>query len=90
MSCSSHDTAHFEEQGVPTANVATTEFMEAGRLQYANLGYPSYDIVFVPHPIFPQSQDEMWEKADSVVEAIVKRLTAQPAGAEREESRATK
>ena len=44
MSCSSHDTAYFEEQGVPTANVATTEFTEAGRIQYANLGYPSYDI----------------------------------------------
>ena len=75
MSCSSHDTAYFEEQGVPTANVATTEFTEAGRIQYANLGYPLYDIVFVPHPIFPQTKDEMWAKADTVVVAIVKRLT---------------
>ncbi|MGO9057249.1 MAG: hypothetical protein ACLQU2_07650 [Candidatus Binataceae bacterium] len=80
MSCSSHDTAYFEEQGVPTANVATTEFTEAGRLQYTNLGYPSYDIVFVPHPIFPQTKDEMWTKADEVVEAIVKRLTEQQPG----------
>jgi hypothetical protein len=55
--------------------VATTEFTEAGRIQYTNLGYPLYDIVFVPHPIFPQTKDEMWEKADTVVEAIVKRLT---------------
>jgi hypothetical protein len=75
MSCSSHDTAYFEEQGVPTANVATLEFREAGRLQYTNLGFPSYDIVFVPHPIWPQTKDEVHAKADAVVEAIIKRLT---------------
>ena len=75
MSCSSHDTAYFEEQGVPTANVATLEFREAGRIQYANLGYPGYDIVLVPHPIFPQTKEEMWDKADAVVQEIVTRLT---------------
>jgi hypothetical protein len=75
MSCSSHDTAYFEEQGVPTANVATVEFREAGRLQYANLGYPGYDIVFVAHPIFPQTKEEMWAKADNAVQEIVTRLT---------------
>jgi len=75
MSCSSHDTAYFEEQGVPTANVATTEFREAGRIQYTNLGFPSYDIVFVPHPIFPQTKDETFAKADAVVEQIAQRLT---------------
>jgi hypothetical protein len=75
MSCSSHDTAYFEEQGVPTANVATTEFREAGRIQYANLGYPSYDIVFIPHPIFPLTKEETWAKADAVIEQVVRRLT---------------
>jgi hypothetical protein len=75
MSCSSHDTAHFEEQGIPTANIATTEFREAGRLQYTNLGYPSYDIVFIPHPIFPLTKEETFAKADAVIEQIVKRLT---------------
>lgn len=75
MSCSSHDTAYFEEQGVPTANVATTEFREAGRIQYANLGYPSYDIVFIPHPIFPLSREETFVKADAVIQQIVERLT---------------
>jgi hypothetical protein len=75
MSCSSHDTAYFEEQGVPTANVASTEFREAGRIQYTNLGYPSYDIVFVQHPIFPQTSEETFAKADAVIEQIVKRLT---------------
>jgi hypothetical protein len=76
MSCSSHDTAYFEEQGVPTANVATTEFREAGRIQYTNLGYPSYDIVFIPHPISPLTREETFAKADAVIEEIVKRLTA--------------
>ena len=75
MSCSSHDTAYFEAQGVPTANVATTEFREAGRIQYTNLGYPSYDIVFIPHPIFPLTREETFAKADAVIEQIVKRLT---------------
>jgi hypothetical protein len=75
MSCSSHDTAYFEEQGLPTANVATTEFQEAGRLQYTNLGYPSYDIVFIPHPIFPLTKEETFAKADAVIEQIANRLT---------------
>jgi hypothetical protein len=75
MSCSSHDTAYFEEQGVPTANVATTEFREAGLLQYANLGYPTYDIVFIPHPIFPLTREETLAKADAVIDQIAKRLT---------------
>ena len=81
MSCSSHDTAYFEEQGIPTANVATTEFCEAGRIQYTNLGYPSYDIVFIPHPIFPLTKEETLAKADAVIEEIVQRLTReQPSG----------
>ena len=75
MSCSSHDTAYFEEQGVPTANVATTEFREAGKIQYTNLGFHSYDIVFVPHPIFPQTKEETFGKAEAVIEQIAKRLT---------------
>jgi hypothetical protein len=75
MSCSSHDTSYFEEQGVPTANVATTEFREAGKIQYTNLGFPSYDIVFVQHPIFPQTKEETYAKAEEVIEQIAKRLT---------------
>jgi hypothetical protein len=55
--------------------VATTEFREAGRIQYTNLGYPSYDIVFIPHPIFPLTKEETFAKADAVIEQIVKRLT---------------
>lgn len=74
MSCSSHDTAYFEQQGIPTANVATTEFREAGRIQYTNLGYSSYDIVFIPHPIFPLSKEDTIAKADAVIEQIVGRL----------------
>jgi hypothetical protein len=31
--------------------------------------------VFVPHPIFPQTKEETFAKADAVVEQIVKRLT---------------
>ncbi|MBV8773233.1 MAG: hypothetical protein JO166_13030, partial [Deltaproteobacteria bacterium] len=52
----------------------TTEFREAGRIQYTNLGYPSYDIVFIPHPIFPLSKEETIAKADAVIEQIVSRL----------------
>ena len=44
------DVVYFEEHGIPTANISTTEFMAAARVQCKNLGIPTYEVVTVPHP----------------------------------------
>jgi hypothetical protein len=73
-SCSSHDVTYFEGQGIPTANIATTEFVEAARLQCTNLGFPSSEVITVPHPIVPLPKEEIRARADVVIDTIVSRL----------------
>ncbi len=61
---------------MPTANVATTEFIEAARLQCKNLGIPSYEVVTVPHPVASLTKEETRARADAVIETIAARLIA--------------
>ena len=68
--------AYFEGQGVPTANIATTEFVEAARLQCKNLGIPSYEVITVPHPVASLTKEEARARADSVIGTIAARLVA--------------
>jgi hypothetical protein len=46
-------------------------------LQCKNLGIPSYEVVTVPHPIVPLTQEEIWSRADTVLDLIVSRLVAE-------------
>jgi hypothetical protein len=46
-------------------------------LQCKNLGIPSYEVVTVPHPIVPLTQEEIWSRADAVIDLIVSRLVAE-------------
>jgi hypothetical protein len=46
-------------------------------LQCKNLGIPSYEVVTVPHPIVPLTKEEVWSRADAVIDTIVSRLVAQ-------------
>jgi hypothetical protein len=81
ISCSSHDVAYFEENGVPTANISTTEFVAAARLQCKNLGIPSYEVITVPHPIVPLTKEEVWSRADAIIDSIVAKLIGNEARA---------
>ena len=69
-----HDTLKLEDCGIPSVPVATTVFMTAARAQAAALGRPSFDAVYVPHPIQDQTKTEIEAKADAVVEELVARL----------------
>jgi hypothetical protein len=69
--------AFFEEQGIPTANIATTEFVAAARIQCKNLGIPSYEVVTVSHPIVPLTKEEVWSRADAVIDLIASKLAMQ-------------
>ena len=66
-----------EEKGIPTVNIATTEFLSAAHAQCAALGMPQYEPILVPHPIQPKLQDEVCVLADQVIDQIVGKLLKQ-------------
>jgi hypothetical protein len=70
-----HDTVWFEIQGRPTVFVASSVFAEAADAQARALGLPGARRVFVPHPIQDATDDEMRDRADAIVEAVVAALT---------------
>jgi hypothetical protein len=70
-----HDGVYFEDQGLPTATVISTEFARAARAQASALGADSYKTVMVQHPIQPLTRDEVRVLADKVFDEIVARLT---------------
>ena len=70
-----HDGVFFEDHGIPTATVISTEFQRAARALASALGADDYETVMVPHPIQPLTRDEVRDLADQAFEAIVARLT---------------
>ncbi|MBI3799823.1 MAG: hypothetical protein HY268_22975 [Deltaproteobacteria bacterium] len=46
-------------------------------MQCKNLGIPSYEVVTVPHPIVPLSKEEIWSRADAVLDTVVAKLVAE-------------
>ncbi len=70
-----HDIADLEQRGIPSAFVASTEFVEAAEAQAVALGFPAAR-VFVPHPIQDRTDDEMRALADAAVDEIVAAVTA--------------
>ena len=71
-----HDTVWFEIQGKPAVTIASSEFKEAAESQRAALGMKGAPFILVPHPIQDATDDEMRAKAQGVVDAVVKALTA--------------
>jgi len=53
----------------------------AARLQCKNLGIPSYEVITVPHPIVPLTQEEVWARADAVIDSVVAKLIGNEARA---------
>lgn len=73
-----HDSTRLENEGIPTVPVATTEFRQAARVQAAALGRSDLETVFVAHPIQDQSDEQLHERAEAVIEELVTRLTRNP------------
>jgi alkanesulfonate monooxygenase SsuD/methylene tetrahydromethanopterin reductase-like flavin-dependent oxidoreductase (luciferase family) len=71
-----HDGVFFEDHGIPTATVVTTEFVRAARAQAEALGAADYRPVVVPHPIQPLTREEVQALADQAYDEVVRRLTA--------------
>ena len=70
-----HDGVWFEDQGLPTATVISTEFARAARAQAGALGADSYKTIMVQHPIQPLTRDEVRALADKAYDEIIARLT---------------
>jgi hypothetical protein len=70
-----HDGVFFEDHGIPTATVISSEFVTAARAQAAALGATAYETVVVSHPIQTLTRDEVRVLADKAYDAIVARLT---------------
>ena len=70
-----HDGVFFEDHGIPTATVISSEFVGAARAQAEALGATEYRTVVVPHPIQPLTRDEVRALTDKAYDDIVRRLT---------------
>jgi phage-related protein len=68
-----HDTADLEARGVPSAFVATVEFVDGAEAQARSLGVEPTGH-YVEHPIQDRTDAEMTEIADQAFEAVVARL----------------
>ena len=70
-----HDGIFFEDHGIPTATVVSSEFVGAAAAQARALGSVDYPTIVVPHPIQPLTRTEVRALADEAFERIVARLT---------------
>ena len=65
--------ANLEARGIPTAGVATTEFIQGAEAQAKALGTDPA-LVFIPHPVQDRTDDELRTLADEYFDAILQLL----------------
>jgi hypothetical protein len=69
-----HDGIAFEEHDIPTAVLATEVFLNAARAQAQALGMPGFSVIGVPHPVQNLTPEEVRQRADNVLEEVVRQL----------------
>lgn len=69
------DAVEIERRGIPTVTVFSTAFADAARVQAAGRGMPDLRLVRIPHPMHTASRAQVRERADTVIDALVERLT---------------
>jgi hypothetical protein len=70
-----HDGIAFEERQIPTAVLATEAFLNAARVQAQALGMPGFTVISVPHPVQNLTPEEVQQRADYVIDEVVRKLT---------------
>ena len=70
-----HDGVFFEDHGLPTATIISTEFARAATAQATALGATAYRTVMVAHPIQPLTREEVRALADKAFDEVFARLT---------------
>jgi hypothetical protein len=69
------DAVEIERRGIPAVTVFSTAFADAARVQAAGRGMPDLRLVRIPHPMHTASRELVTQRADTVVDALVERLT---------------
>ena len=69
-----HDGIAFEERQIPTAVLATEVFLNAAQAQAQALGMPGFTVISVPHPVQNLTPEEVRQRADRVIEAVIQKL----------------
>jgi alkanesulfonate monooxygenase SsuD/methylene tetrahydromethanopterin reductase-like flavin-dependent oxidoreductase (luciferase family) len=70
-----HDGVFFEDHGIPTATIISSEFVRAAAAQARALGADDYRTVVVAHPIQPLTREEVRALADKAFDDVLARLT---------------
>ena len=80
MSCSLHDAVELEDRGIRTVVIHTSVFMNSARAHARAYGRPDFEgSVAVRHPLAAIPRDEVWQRAEEVLPAVVAALTGQTA-----------
>jgi hypothetical protein len=73
-----HDIGDLEGRQIPGVGIASTEFIDAAKMQSRALGMEP-KMVFVQHPIQDRTDDELRSLADQALDSILEALTLQGA-----------
>jgi hypothetical protein len=77
------DAVEIERRGIPAVTAFSAAFADAARNQSCGRGMPDLRLVKIPHPMHTASRDQVRERADAVIDALVEQLTtAAPAAKE--------
>ncbi len=68
-----HDTSDLEIRGIPSAYVATTEFVDGADAQAKSLGF-AHSPIYIEHPIQDRTDEEMVAIGEKAFETVVAQL----------------
>jgi hypothetical protein len=74
------DSILFEKAGVPAITIVTDAFVETGKLMSSKWGIPEFRFLSVPHPVANLSDADLDQRADDVINDVVKLLEEGQAG----------
>ena len=69
-----------ERQGVVTATVVTSEFLEAGRQHAKNYGMADLPLVGIPHPVANLGPEALRKKTEGIFPEVLEALLRAAAG----------
>ena len=61
----------FEKAGLPAVSIVTAPFRITGVTMAGNWGVPDYRFLEIPHPIANLNDDELDDRVDGVIEAVI-------------------
>ena len=70
-----HDGIHLEKAGLPAVTICTDIFMETSRAMARLWGAPDYPLIFTRHPISQLTRDQLRERAEEMLEQMIRILT---------------